>query len=170
VLRKSGNIFLFCIVLLAACEEPIPIVSSTLITNAMIHSSSGSEPFHGSIRIDGGRIIEIGNFEALEGEAVVDAGGLALAPGFVAMQDYYDHDVAKAIYKMTGLPAAAEGTEDRGRIRTGYIADLVLFDPATIEGEADMQDLTVLPVRVDKVWVSGVLVFDNSPAVDQDQG
>jgi len=115
-------------------------------------------------------IIEIGNFEALEGEAVVDAGGLALAPGFVAMQDYYDHDVAKAIYKMTGLPAAAEGTEDRGRIRTGYIADLVLFDPATIEGEADMQDLTVLPVRVDKVWVSGVLVFDNSPAVDQDQG
>ena len=98
VLRKPIVVFLSCIVLLAACEEPAPVISSTLIANAMIYSRSGSEPFHGAIRIDGDRIAEIGDFEALEGETVIDAGGLALAPGFIAMQGYYDSDAANAIY------------------------------------------------------------------------
>ena len=170
VLRKPLSIFLFfCIVVLTACEEPAPVVSSTLIANAMIHSSSGSEPFHGALRIDGDRIIEIGNFEALEGETVIDAGGLALAPGFVAMQDYYDSDVANAIYKMTGLPARSAGDEGPVRIRTGYFADLVLFDPGKLEDEAAMQDSTALPVNVNKVWVSGVLVFDSGHVVIKDE-
>ena len=161
VLRKPFGIFLFCIVLLTACEEPAAVVSGTLIANAVIHSGSGSEPFHGAVRIDGNRITEIGNFEALEREMVIDAGGLALAPGFVAMQGYYDSDVAKAIYEMTGLPAISESDEGRGRIRTGYFADLVLFDPNSIEEEATMRDATAPPVRISKVWVNGILVIDN---------
>ena len=169
VLQKPISVFLYCFVLLAACEEPAPIVTSTLIVNAMIHNSSGSEPLPGAIRIDGGRVVEIGNFEALAGETVIDAGGLALAPGFIAMQGYYDSDVAEAIYEMTGLPEAPPGVENRGRIRTGYIADFVLFDPEPIEGELTLQDSAVIPVRVDKIWVGGVLVFDNGPAVVSDK-
>ena len=96
---------------------------------------------------------------------VIDAGGLALAPGFIAMQGYYDSDVAKAIYEMTGLPAISESDESRGRIRTGYFADLVLFDPNSIEGEATMRDATAPPVRISKVWVNGVLVFDNGVSI-----
>jgi N-acyl-D-aspartate/D-glutamate deacylase len=165
VLRKPFGIFLFCIVLLTACEEPAAVVSGTLIANAVIHSGSGSEPFHGAVRIDGNRITEIGNFEALEREMVIDAGGLALAPGFVAMQGYYDSDVAKAIYEMTGLPAISESDEGRGRIRTGYFADLVLFDPNSIEEEATMRDATSPPVRISKVWVNGVLVIENGVSI-----
>jgi N-acyl-D-amino-acid deacylase len=41
-----------------------------------------------------------------------------------------------AIYKMTDLPASRLGFTDRGLVRPGYAADLVLFDPATIADQA----------------------------------
>ena len=84
---------LACIVLLSACEEPAPVVSSTLITNAVIHNGSGGEAFDAAVRIDGNRIIEIGNFGPLEGETVIDAGGLVLAPGFIDTHSHHDENL-----------------------------------------------------------------------------
>ena len=52
----------------AACSKPAPDVTSTIIINAQIHNGSGGDPFHGAVRIGGDRIVEIGEFEALEGE------------------------------------------------------------------------------------------------------
>ena len=68
----------------------------------------------------------------------------------------------EAIHKMTALAAQSIGVSDRGRIRTGYIADLVLFDPETIGDRSTMQDPAALSVGVEKVWVNGVLAFDNA--------
>ncbi len=48
-----------------------------------------------------------------------------------------------AIHKMTGLAADQYGIADRGRLREGYHADLVLFDPATVTDVATFQ----LPFR-----------------------
>ena len=63
------NVIAFTLVIIAlvGCTEPTPTVSSTIITNAVIHNGSGSEPFVGAVRFDADRIIEIGEFEALEG-------------------------------------------------------------------------------------------------------
>jgi N-acyl-D-amino-acid deacylase len=60
-----------------------------------------------------------------------------------------------AVRKMTGVPAARLGLTDRGAVRPGYAADLVLFDPATIQDRADFQDPHKHPIGVEHVLVSG---------------
>jgi N-acyl-D-aspartate/D-glutamate deacylase len=65
----------------------------------------------------------------------------------------------EAIYKMTALPGQRFGLADRGLIREGYHADLVLFDPAKIIDTATFDD----PIRpaegICGVWVNGVLSY-----------
>jgi len=49
-------------------------------------------------------------------------------------------DLPAAIHKMTGLPASRLGIADRGFVREGNVADLVLFDPSVIADRADYAD------------------------------
>lgn len=67
----------------------------------------------------------------------------------------------QAIHKMTGLSAKHMGFEDRGIIRPGAVADLVLFDPETVIDHATPQDPGALSTGISKVWVSGQIVFEN---------
>jgi N-acyl-D-aspartate/D-glutamate deacylase len=65
-----------------------------------------------------------------------------------------------AVAKMTGMPAARLGLRDRGLIRPGYLADLALFDPATVKDEATFQDPHRHPTGIPYVIVNGRLVVD----------
>jgi len=65
----------------------------------------------------------------------------------------------KAIHKMTGLGAAHVGITDRGLIRPGLAADLVLFDPATVIDEATLQNPTAPSSGISQVWVNGETVY-----------
>ncbi len=79
--------------LVTACGETAPPVASTIISNARIHDGSGSDAFDGAVRIDGDRIMEIGNLEPLAGETIIDAGGLVLAPGFIDSHSHHSGDI-----------------------------------------------------------------------------
>jgi N-acyl-D-amino-acid deacylase len=65
----------------------------------------------------------------------------------------------EAIRKMTGLSAANVGIADRGVIRPGAFADLVLFDPATVADRSTFEDPQALSVGIERVWVNGVEVW-----------
>lgn len=67
--------------------------------------------------------------------------------------------LATAIRKMSGAAADHVGLHDRGYIRVGYKADLVLFDPDKIADRATFARPTELAIGVDKVWVNGEPVW-----------
>lgn len=70
----------------------------------------------------------------------------------------------QAVHKMTGAAAEHMGITDRGFIRPGAHADLVLFDPATIADRATSNNPSAQSVGISRVWVNGALVFkDGQP-------
>lgn len=76
----------------------------------------------------------------------------------------------QAVYKMTGLPAQILGLRDRGRIAEGAIADLVLFDPATVADAASYEDPTRPPIGIHHVFVGGELAVEHGTPVRLDLG
>jgi N-acyl-D-amino-acid deacylase len=63
-----------------------------------------------------------------------------------------------AVRKMTSAPAARLGLRDRGAIRDGAVADLVVFDPATVRSTATYDAPRSYPVGIEQVIVAGTLV------------
>jgi N-acyl-D-amino-acid deacylase len=53
------------------------------------------------------------------------------------------------------------GISNRGRIAEGYYADLVLFDPDTVIDRATMTEPMAMSSGIERVWVNGVLAFDD---------
>ncbi len=65
----------------------------------------------------------------------------------------------EALHRMTGLPAAVFGFKDRGLVRQGAIADLVVFDPETILDRATFEDPMQPAAGIDAVLVAGEAVW-----------
>jgi N-acyl-D-amino-acid deacylase len=65
-----------------------------------------------------------------------------------------------AVRKMTSLPARVLGLEDRGLVRAGYWADLVVFDPDRVIDTATYEEPKRYPRGIDYVLVNGVVVID----------
>jgi N-acyl-D-amino-acid deacylase len=68
--------------------------------------------------------------------------------------------VEEAVRRMTSAPAARLGLGDRGVIRDGAIADLVIFDPARVRSNATYEEPRRHPDGIDWVIVGGRLVVD----------
>jgi N-acyl-D-aspartate/D-glutamate deacylase len=67
-------------------------------------------------------------------------------------------DLPTAIHRMTGMPAAKFQLLDRGTIRPGAFADLVVFDPARIDDLATYSEPRQAPAGIRAVYVNGTAV------------
>jgi N-acyl-D-aspartate/D-glutamate deacylase len=65
-----------------------------------------------------------------------------------------------AVNKMTGAPAARVGLRDRGLIREGMFADVVVFDPAKVIDRATFESPNQYPVGIEYVIVNGKISVD----------
>lgn len=66
----------------------------------------------------------------------------------------------EAVRKMTSAPAARLGLRERGLLREGYVADLVVFDPARVRSNATYDQPRRFPDGIEYVTVNGILVVD----------
>ncbi len=86
-----------------------------------------------------------GSFPRILGQFVRDEGLLSLEA---------------AVHKMTGAAAARLSLTQRGTIRDGAFADLVVFDPATVRSNATYDEPRQFPTGIEYVLVNGTLVVD----------
>jgi N-acyl-D-glutamate deacylase/N-acyl-D-amino-acid deacylase len=75
-----------------------------------------------------------------------------------------------AVHKMTGLTATRFGLHQRGLVREGYWADLVLFNPETVRDVADFKEPKRAAEGIDAVWVNGHLSYAEGKPQGERQG
>lgn len=79
-------------------------------------------------------------------------------------------DLPTAVHKMTGAVADRIGITDRGVLRPGAAADVVLFDPAVVLDRATFVDPAQPPDGIHAVWVNGELAVSNGGQTDARAG
>jgi len=75
-----------------------------------------------------------------------------------------------AIRKMTSLPAQTFGFRDRGMIREGFAADIVIFDEKTIIDQATFDKPHQYPIGISYVLVNGAVVLANNQLTEARPG
>ena len=75
-----------------------------------------------------------------------------------------------AVYKLSGYPARRFGLRDRGVLKEGNFADLVIFDEDRVQDRATYKNPHQLPQGIDHVVVNGVSIVRNSEPVEDQEG
>lgn len=78
--------------------------------------------------------------------------------------------LAEAIHKMTGMSATRYQLKDRGEIRAGAYADLVLFNPNTIKDTATYENPISVAQGIESVFVNGELSYLKDKVTDNRNG
>ena len=76
----------------------------------------------------------------------------------------------EAIRKLTSFPAKVLSLTDRGRLAPGQYADVVVFDPATVQDHSTFDRPHQLSTGVSDVWINGVRALQNSEATGLPSG
>ncbi len=129
--REEGNVTI-CIFQENEQKTLLPILKSP-------HVMIGSDSLAGHPRT-------WGTYPRVLGKYVRDGGILSLP---------------EAIHKMTGMPAGRLGLQDRGLIKERYKADIVVFDPATVNDNGTFSAWNTPPTGILHVLVNGKLVVED---------
>ncbi len=85
-------------------------------------------------------------------------------------RDNGDLTMQTAVHQLSGLPAANLSIKDRGLLKAGYYADLVVFDPKTIIDHATYDKPAQLATGVQDVLVNGGFAFKDGQATGAHTG
>jgi N-acyl-D-amino-acid deacylase len=77
--------------------------------------------------------------------------GPAVRKGWMPLED--------AVYKLSGLPALRFGLVERGQLREGWAADVVVFDADAVEDRATFEDPHQYAAGMQDVLVNGVRII-----------
>jgi N-acyl-D-amino-acid deacylase len=125
-----------------------PPAPSTVIRTAVIVDGTGAPGRRGDVRIAGDRIVEIGQLTPADGEPVVDAGGLTLAPGFIDTHSHHDRGLETS---RDGLAMVSQGVttivigQDGGgaglaALFAGYESRPVAVNVASYAGHGEVRE------------------------------
>ena len=67
---------------------------------------------------------------------------------------------------MSTMPAERMGLRERGQLREGWFADVVIFNPAPVADQATFEVPHQYPVGIDWVLVNGAIAVDNGRYLD----
>lgn len=76
----------------------------------------------------------------------------------------------EAVRKLSGLPASVLSLTDRGLLKSGHFADVVVFDPATVQDHATFEKPHQLSTGVNDVWINGTRALKDGEATRQWSG
>jgi N-acyl-D-amino-acid deacylase len=76
----------------------------------------------------------------------------------------------QAIHKLAALPASVLSLSDRGLLKQGYFADIVVFDPAKVQDHATFKSPQQLATGVGDVWINGVRALRHEVATGAASG
>jgi N-acyl-D-aspartate/D-glutamate deacylase len=72
--------------------------------------------------------------------------------------------IEEAVRKMSGFPAERFRIKDRGLLREGCGADVVIFDPETVADRSTWDEPRLEPVGIDRVIVNGQVAVEQGRA------
>jgi N-acyl-D-amino-acid deacylase len=75
-----------------------------------------------------------------------------------------------AIRKLSAMPAQNLSIKDRGELRKGYFADVVVFDPKTVQDHSTYDHPHQLATGVEQVWINGVQALRDGNATGAPSG
>ncbi len=119
-----------------ACLLASSALASTLIVNAKVIDGSGAPARAASVRIDKDRIVAVGALKAAPGEAVVDAKGLTLAPGFIDAHSHHDRQAERtpdmAMLAAQGVTTIVVGQDGESAAPIGTYFDQLARSPLAV--------------------------------------
>lgn len=86
------------------------------------------------------------------------------------VRDEHVLSLEQGVHKMTGMPAARLGLRDRGVLRAGSAADVVVFDATRIADRATFAEPHQYSTGIDEVLVNGVIAVDHGRYTDSRAG
>lgn len=137
--------------ILCGCVSPLRASDREKFGSTLSHSSND----RGSSA--GDKPLEALRLEGRPHPRVFGSSGRVLGP---LVREVKLFSLEDAVYKLSGYPAARFGLKQRGELKPGYFADLVLFDPHTIADQATYAEPLQPTVGMHSVLVNGTPIIE----------